>query len=157
MLIISCFFSKDWLKSVTSSEELSKGDPFVTVRLKSKPFDVKNTTCKARSIHPVWKETFILGIFFIALHSSEIHNNVRIIDLLHLPMWIFQRKKNYYWISDIADYFDSKYSKEEALQVEVWNFMPDENLREKLKKINEVKDSKGLRQFIMDTVSGACE
>ena len=33
--------------------------------------------------------------------------------------------------------------------------MPDENLREKLKKINEVKDSKGLRQFIMDTVSGA--
>ena len=72
-------------------------------------------------------------------------------------MWIYQRKKNYYWISDVADYFDSKYSKEEALQVEVWNFMPDENLREKLKKINEVKDSKGLRQFIMDTVSGACE
>ena len=31
--------------------------------------------------------------------------------------------------------------------------MPDENLREKLRKINEVKDSKGLRQFIMDTVS----
>ena len=60
-------------------------------------------------------------------------------------------------ISDVADYFDSKYSKEEALQVEVWNFMPDENLREKFKKINEVKDSKGLRQFIMDTVSGACE
>ena len=32
--------------------------------------------------------------------------------------------------------------------------MPDENLREKLKKINEVRDSKGLRQFIMDTWSG---
>ena len=58
---------KDWLKSLTSSEELSKGDPFVTVRLKSKPFEVKNTTCKARSIHPVWKETFILGNFLYCL------------------------------------------------------------------------------------------
>ena len=130
---------------MTSSEELSKGDPFVTVRLKSKPFDVKNTTCKARSIHPVWKETFILGNF----------NNIRGYSIGHVN---FPKKKIIHnLISDVADYFDSKYSKEEALQVEVWNFMPDENLREKLKKINEVKDSKGLRQFIMDTVSGACE
>ena len=43
---------------------------------------------------------------------------------------------------------------DEILHVDVWNFMPDENLREKLKKINEVRDSKGLRQFIMDTWSG---
>ena len=37
--------------------------------------------------------------------------------------------------------------------MDVWNFMPDENFRERLRKINEVKDSKGLRQFIMDTVT----
>ena len=96
LLMISCFFSKDWLKSVTSSEELSKGDPFVTVRLKSKPFDVKNTTCKARSIHPVWKETFILGIFFIALHSSEIHNNVRISNRSTTSTYVnFPKKKKF--------------------------------------------------------------
>ena len=47
--------------NLTSSEDVSKGDPFVTVHLKSKPFEIKNTTCKARNIHPVWKETFVLG------------------------------------------------------------------------------------------------
>ena len=48
--------------NLTSSEDASKGDPFVTVYLKSRPFDIKNTSCKARSIHPVWKETFILDV-----------------------------------------------------------------------------------------------
>ena len=42
---------------------------------------------------------------------------------------------------------------DEVLHIDVWNFMPDENLREKLRKINDVRDSKGLRQFIMDTIS----
>jgi hypothetical protein len=32
---------------------------------------------------------------------------------------------------------------EEVLHVDVWNFMPDEKLREKLRKINDVRDSKG--------------
>ena len=42
----------------------------------------------------------------------------------------------------------------DILHVDVWNFMPDENLREKLRKINDVRDSKGLRQFLVDTVGG---
>ena len=36
---------------------------------------------------------------------------------------------------------------EEILHVDVWNFMPDEKLREKLRKINDVRDSKGNLKF----------
>ena len=36
---------------------------------------------------------------------------------------------------------------EETLHVDVWNFMPDEKLREKLRKINDVRDSKGDLKF----------
>jgi hypothetical protein len=43
----------------------------------------------------------------------------------------------------------------EVLHVDVWNFLPDEKLHQKLKKINEVKDSKGLRQYISDVAGGA--
>ena len=32
---------------------------------------------------------------------------------------------------------------DDYLHVDVWNFMPDEKLREKLRKINDVRDSKG--------------
>ena len=38
---------------------------------------------------------------------------------------------------------------EEVLHVDVWNFMPDEKLREKLRKINDVRDSKGT---FLDTI-----
>lgn len=71
---------------------------------------MKHTNCKSRTIHPVWKETFVIDV--------------------------------------------PEDNEEEVLHVDVWNFRPDENLREKLRKINEVRDSKGLRQFIMDTVTG---
>ena len=47
--------------NLVADEQTSRGDPFVTVSLKSKPFDIKNTTCKARTIHPVWNETFVIG------------------------------------------------------------------------------------------------
>jgi hypothetical protein len=32
--------------------------------------------------------------------------------------------------------------------VDVWDFNPEENVTEKIKKINEVKDGRGLRKFI---------
>lgn len=98
--------------NLSSNENVSRGDPFCTVHLKSSPFDMKNTTCKSRTVNPVWNESFILDLDYDKPEDTEI------------------------------------------LHVDVWNFMPDENLREKLRKINEVRDSKGLRQFIMDTVSG---
>eukprot|EP00095_Tigriopus_kingsejongensis_P000958 maker-scaffold83_size396513-snap-gene-0.15 protein:Tk00958 transcript:maker-scaffold83_size396513-snap-gene-0.15-mRNA-1 annotation:"conserved hypothetical protein" len=40
-----------------------------------------------------------------------------------------------------------------VLHLDVWNFHPDEKFREKLKRINDVKDSRGFRQFIVDTVN----
>jgi hypothetical protein len=43
---------------------------------------------------------------------------------------------------------------DDVLHVDVWNFLPDETLAEKLRRINEVKDSKGLRQYVMDVVGG---
>jgi hypothetical protein len=33
-------------------------------------------------------------------------------------------------------------------RVDVWDFNPEENVTEKIKKINEVKDGRGLRKFI---------
>ena len=47
--------------NLSQDEATSRGNPFVTVSLKSKPFDIKNTACKARTIHPVWNETFVIG------------------------------------------------------------------------------------------------
>ena len=41
------------------------------------------------------------------------------------------------FVLDVAEHVD------EVLHVDVWNFMPDEKLREKLRKINDVRDSKG--------------
>ena len=42
--------------------DVSKGDPFVTFYLKSKPFDVKNTNTHPPSLNPVWKENFVLKL-----------------------------------------------------------------------------------------------
>ena len=41
---------------------------------------------------------------------------------------------------------------QEVLHVDVWNFVPDDKLKEKLKRLNEVKDTKGLRQFVMEAL-----
>ena len=66
---------------------------------RSKPFEVKNTGCKSRTLDPVWNESFA-----ISLPNS-------------------------------TDFQET----DEVLHLDVWNFLPDEKLREKLKRINEVK------------------
>ena len=52
--------------------------------------------------------------------------------------------------STITEFQDS----DEILHVDVWNFLPDEKIGDKLRTIIDVKDSKGLRQYIMDAVGG---
>ena len=42
--------------------EVSKGDPFVTFFLKSRPYDVKNTNTQPPNLNPVWKENFVLKL-----------------------------------------------------------------------------------------------
>jgi hypothetical protein len=37
--------------------------------------------------------------------------------------------------------------------VDVWDFNPEENVTDKIKKINEVKDGRGLRKFIKESLS----
>ncbi len=69
---------------------------------RSKPFEVRNTGCKSRTLDPVWNESFA-----ISLPNS-------------------------------TDFQET----DEVLHLDVWNFLPDEKLREKLKRINEVKVTK---------------
>ena len=62
---------KDNLAS-TLNNDVSKGDPFVTFYLKSRPYDVKNTNTQPPNLNPVWKESFVqkldqLGYGFIFL------------------------------------------------------------------------------------------
>ncbi len=43
-----------------------------------------------------------------------------------------------------------------VLHIDVWNFLPaDEKLKEKLKRINEVRDPRGFRQYVVDAVNAA--
>jgi hypothetical protein len=42
--------------------EVSKGDPFVTCFLKSRPYEVKNTNTQPPNLNPVWKENFTLKL-----------------------------------------------------------------------------------------------
>ena len=37
---------------------------------------------------------------------------------------------------------------QDQLRVDVWDFNPEENIQDKLKKIHEVKDARGVRKFI---------
>ena len=39
---------------------------------------------------------------------------------------------------------------QDCLHIDVWNYMVDETPKEKFKKINKVKDPKGLKQFVFD-------
>ena len=38
------------------------------------------------------------------------------------------------------------------LRIDVWDFNPEENVSEKFKKFGDIKDSRGLRKFIKETV-----
>ena len=52
---------KDNLASSLNTD-VSKGDPFVTFYLKSRPYDVKNTITQPPNLNPVWKESFVLRL-----------------------------------------------------------------------------------------------
>ena len=41
---------------------------------------------------------------------------------------------------------------QDSLRVDVWDFNPEESVNDKLKKINDVKDGRGLRKFIKETL-----
>ena len=38
------------------------------------------------------------------------------------------------------------------LRIDVWDFNPEENVSEKFKKFGDIKDSRGLRKFIKETL-----
>ena len=46
---------------------------------------------------------------------------------------------------------DVNSTEQDQLRVDVWDFNPEENMTAKLKKINEVKDARGVRKFIKVT------
>ena len=41
---------------------------------------------------------------------------------------------------------------QDGLRLDVWDFNPEETVNEKLNKINQVKDGRGLRKFIKETL-----
>ena len=40
----------------------------------------------------------------------------------------------------------------DSLRIDVWDFNPEENVSEKFKKFGDIKDSRGLRKFIKETL-----
>ena len=41
---------------------------------------------------------------------------------------------------------------QDCLRVDIWDFNPEESVNEKLNKINQVRDGRGLRKFIKETL-----
>lgn len=41
------------------------------------------------------------------------------------------------------------------LRIDVWDFNPEENVSEKFRKIGDIKDSRGLRKFIKETLNAS--
>ena len=41
------------------------------------------------------------------------------------------------------------------MRVDVWDFNPEENVKEKFKKVGDIKDSRGLRKFIKETLNAS--
>lgn len=60
------------------------------------------------------------------------------------------RTLNPAWNEDFV--LDVNSIEQDNLRVDVWDFNPEESVNEKLKKINDVKDSRGLRKFIKETL-----
>ena len=52
---------KDNLAS-SPEAEVSKGNPFVTFYLKSRPYEVKNTNTQPPNLNPMWNENFVLKL-----------------------------------------------------------------------------------------------
>eukprot|EP00095_Tigriopus_kingsejongensis_P002464 maker-scaffold1069_size64751-snap-gene-0.15 protein:Tk02464 transcript:maker-scaffold1069_size64751-snap-gene-0.15-mRNA-1 annotation:"GJ14122" len=44
---------------------------------------------------------------------------------------------------------------QDSLRIDIWDFNPEENVSDKFRKINEIKDSRGLRKFIKETMNAS--
>ncbi|XP_023347042.1 protein unc-13 homolog 4B, partial [Eurytemora carolleeae] len=60
------------------------------------------------------------------------------------------RTLNPTWNEEYA--LDVNSIEQDQLRLDVWDFNPEENVTEKFKKINEVKDGRGLRKLIKETL-----
>eukprot|EP00092_Neocalanus_flemingeri_P041502 GFUD01045197.1.p1 GENE.GFUD01045197.1~~GFUD01045197.1.p1 ORF type:complete len:1194 (+),score=262.01 GFUD01045197.1:849-4430(+) len=60
------------------------------------------------------------------------------------------RTLNPSWNEDFV--LDVNSVEQDCLRVDVWDFNPDESVNEKLNKINQVRDGRGLRKFIKETL-----
>ena len=49
-------------------------------------------------------------------------------------------------------YRDVNSVEQDCMRLDVWDFNPEESVNEKLNKINLVKDGRGLRKFIKETL-----
>ena len=78
-----------------------------------------------------------------------------IIITLHLT---FKSKvlslKYFYFMTIATTYFyrDVNSVEQDCMRLDVWDFNPEESVNEKLNKINLVKDGRGLRKFIKETL-----
>lgn len=43
----------------------------------------------------------------------------------------------------------------DSLRIDIWDFNPEENVSDKFRKINEIKDGRGLRKFIKETLNAS--
>ncbi|TRY76437.1 hypothetical protein TCAL_00056 [Tigriopus californicus] len=43
----------------------------------------------------------------------------------------------------------------DSLRIDIWDFNPEENVSDKFRKINEIKDGRGLRKFIKETMNAS--
>ena len=50
-------------------------------------------------------------------------------------------------------YRDVNSVEQDCMRLDVWDFNPEESVNEKLNKINLVKDGRGLRKFVKETLS----
>ena len=82
--------------------------PYCTFYVTSNKYSPLSTSCKPRTLDPIWNETYTMNVNL-----------------------------------DNAD---------ECLHVDVWNFETDDKFVDKLKRVGEIRDSRGLRLLLSDTV-----
>merc|ERR1719412_39939 len=63
------------------------------------------------------------------------------------------RTLNPVWNEDFV--LDVNSVENDGVRIDIWDFNPEENVSEKLRKVNEIKDSRGLRKFIKETLNAS--